>query len=69
MTSDTQALAVAALRRIVKQAFNPPMKRHKRSGFAGSPCDVTCQPCAIEQARAALEAAEREALDVPSPAP
>lgn len=29
-----------------------------RRGFAGTPCDVTCQPCAIEQARIALELAE-----------
>jgi len=61
MTPDTEKLVLDALRRVVRQAFDPPTKRHRRSGWAGSPCDITCQPCAIEQARLALEAAEREA--------
>lgn len=61
MNHENEQLVLDALRRIVRQAFNPPTKRHKRSGWAGSPCDITCQPCAIEQARLALEAAEREA--------
>ncbi len=61
MTPDTEKLVLDALRRVVRQAFSPPTKRHRRSGWAGSPCDITCQPCAIEQARLALEAVEREA--------
>jgi len=61
MGPETQRIVLAALRRVVRQAFSPPTKRHRRSGFAGSPCDVTCQACALEQARQALEAAEKEA--------
>lgn len=48
MTPDTEKLVLDALRRVVRQAFDPPTKRHRRSGWAGSPCDITCQPCAIE---------------------
>lgn len=60
MRSETERLVIDALKRIVEQAFNPPTKRHKRSGWAGTACDVTCQPCAIEQARRALEAADSD---------
>lgn len=63
MTPETERLVLEALRRVVRQAFSPPPKRHRRYGWEGSPCDVTCQPCALEQARAAIEAAEREAAD------
>lgn len=68
MTSETEKLVLAALRRVVKQAFNPPTKRHRRSGFAGSLCDGTCQPCAIEQARLALKAMENEYGELDNPA-
>jgi hypothetical protein len=61
MSPEAEKLVREALARVVRQAFNPPPKRHKRSGWAGSPCDVTCQPCAVEQARIALEALEAEA--------
>lgn len=64
MTASTETAVREALIRIVRQAFHPPTKRHRRSGWAGSPCDVTCQPCAIEQARLALEALERERADL-----
>ena len=60
MTADTESAVLAALRRIVAQAFNPPTTRHRRRGFAGSGCDVTCQACALEQGRQALARADAE---------
>jgi len=60
MTPETEMLVLDSLRRLVRQPAHPAPKRHKRAGWAGSPCDITCQPCAIAQARAALEAAEAE---------
>lgn len=56
------------LKRVVEQAFNPPPSRHKRSGFTGSACDITCQPCALEAARAAIAAEEaRQTLPITPP--
>lgn len=47
-------LAREALERVAEQAFNPNKCRHRRSGFAGSPCDITCQACAVENAKVVL---------------
>lgn len=60
MNPKTENEVMAALRRIVREAFSPNKLRHRRRGFAGSPCDVTCQACAIEQAKLALEKYEKD---------
>jgi len=59
MSPETQAALLDALHRIVRQAFHPPRCRHLRDKLTGK-CDVCCQACALEQARAALERAESE---------
>lgn len=59
MSPETQAAAMDALRRIVRQAFSPPRCRHLRDKLTGK-CDICCQACALEQAKAALERAEQE---------
>ena len=53
-----------ALDRIVNEAFTPPTTRHRRRGFGGSPCDITCQPCALEQGRKALAALKALGVEV-----
>lgn len=60
MYVDTQDKVVHALRRIVRQAFFPPPRRHQRQSRGSDKCHVTCQACAIEEARKALEAVERD---------
>lgn len=59
MTTETETVVLDALRRIIRQAFNPPRCRHLRDKMTGK-CDVCCQACALEQAKVALARAESE---------